>query len=106
MGLEEMRRHTPRQLFAMIDRLEVLDQPKGGMIELMLAQVISMIGNTGFREFEKPVQPKDFMPSLLSKKLSAVSEDGKPRRKPRMTKARKAALAAQFRQTFMHFVAK
>ena len=106
MSLEEMRRHTPRQLFAMIDRLEVLDQPKGGMVELMLAQIICMIGNTGFREFEKPLHPKDFMPSQLLKGQKANPEDGKPRRKPRITQKRKAALAQQFRETFMHFVPK
>jgi len=104
MSLEEMRRHTPRQLFAMIDRLEVIDRPKGGMVELMLAQVIAMIGNTGFREFKEPLQPKDFMPSLRMKKAAAVSN--RPPRKLRMTKKRQAALALQMREAFMHFVSK
>jgi hypothetical protein len=108
MSLEEMRRHTPRQLFAMIDRLEVIDRPKGGMVEIMLAQVIAMIGNTSFREFKEPLQPKDFMPSIWAKKAAATGgvNQGKSPRKPRMTKKKQMTLAAQFRDTFMHFVAK
>lgn len=105
MGLEEMRRHTPRQLFAMIDRVEVIDRPKGGVMEIMLAQVIAMIGNTGFREFKDPLQPKDFMPSIWKKK-AAHQHNGKAPRKTRMTKKRQAALAAQMRDTFMRFVGK
>jgi hypothetical protein len=108
MSLEEMRRHTPRQLFAMIDRLEVIDRPKGGIVELMLAQVIAMIGNTGFREFKEPLQPKDFMPSMRTKQAAEAcgQNHGRSPRKPRMTKKKKIALAAQLRDTFMHFVAK
>jgi hypothetical protein len=78
MSLEELRSLAPCQFFAMVDRLKALDRPRNGTIELMCAQLIAMVGNTGFREFKNPVDPKDFRPSLLVKHSHG---GGRPKRR-------------------------
>jgi hypothetical protein len=79
MSLDELRRLTPKQFFLMVDRLEILDRPRDRTIELMTAQLIAMVGNTGFRGFDKPLNPKDFMPSLITGKQNTKTIKRKTR---------------------------
>ena len=106
MSLEELRSITIRQFFLMVERLKDLDRPRDSTLEGMLGQLLAMVGNIGYTGLAKPLQAEDFMPSVWAKKASRELNHGKPPRKPRMTKAKKIALAAQFREAFMHFVAK
>jgi hypothetical protein len=95
MSLDELRSLTPRQFFLMVDRLEALDRPRNRTVELMTAQLIAMVGNTGFRGFDTPLNPKDFMPSLLIKKHA----DGK-----KMTKRKRSDIANNIRNVIHAFM--
>jgi hypothetical protein len=106
MGRSEFMEITPRYFHALCKQLERLDRQRDATLEVMLGQLLAMVGNIGYAGLEKPLQPQDFMPSQALAGRSAKLEDEKWRRKPRMTKARKIALAAQFREAFMYFVEK
>ena len=54
---------TPRQFSALARRNRQVEERKRYAMELMVAQCIAMVANTGFRSFEKPREPKEFMPS-------------------------------------------
>jgi hypothetical protein len=58
---------TMRQWNALRDRQTEKLRRGDSMVELMLAQTIAMIGNTGFRGYDKPRQPSEFMPTEWSK---------------------------------------
>ena len=49
------------QFAAMRDRLEVLDRPRGKTLEILIAQLTAIVGNTSFRGFKEPLATKDFM---------------------------------------------
>lgn len=76
--------------------------------DYMLSQIAAEIANShGYPRYKEWRKPTDFLPRWqLRKDQRQELEDEKPRRKPRMTKAKKMALAVQFRETFMRFVAK
>lgn len=104
MGREEFMQITPRYFQALCKQVEHLDRPRNTTLEIMVGQLLAMVGNIGYSGLEKPMRAQDFMPSEWAKKAAAAN--AKAVRKPRMTKKRQIALAAQFRETFMHFVAK
>ena len=104
MGRGEFMQITPRYFQALCKQVERLDRPRNTTLEIMVGQLLAMVGNIGYSGLEKPMRPHDFMPSEWVKK--ATRSKGKPPRKPRMTKKKQIALAAQLREAFMHFVAK
>lgn len=70
---------TPRLFRTLMDQHDLLLKRRDSMGELMIAQLIAMVANTGFRSFKSPRQAKEFMPS-------AWDQDGsKPAQKRKMT---------------------
>ena len=56
-----------RQWSALVKRHEERQRRRDSMGEIMQAQIVAMIANTGFRSFKDPRQPKEFMPSHWGK---------------------------------------
>ncbi len=96
LPLDEVMAMCPRQIFELRDRLEALDKPKNTTIELMVAQLIAMVGNTGFRSFEEPLKPLDFMPSRR-----IVKKKSEPQQKKRR---KRADIANEIRMTMMSWL--
>jgi hypothetical protein len=72
--------------------------------DYMLSQIAAEVANSsGFPRYKDWRKPREFLP-YWQLEAEEKSERGVSARKPRMTKARKQALADQFRSTFMHFV--
>jgi hypothetical protein len=91
MGRAEFMRITPRY-FARLTK-EHRDARERGerTMEYMLAQVISMVGNTGFKGWDEPRTPDMFMPSERKAKA-----DGSPTRQRNQSRAQ---IAKEVRET-------
>ena len=84
---------TPRQFDALLKRKKVETVAQ----EFLFAQLTSWIANTGFKSAAKQTAAKEFMPSEWAKTAKATGTSGKPKR---MTKKRRAAIAAGIRSMF------
>jgi hypothetical protein len=56
---------THRQWHALMQRHERRERRRDELAEVMIAQLIAMVANTGYREFKNVRQPSEFMPSAL-----------------------------------------
>lgn len=57
---------TPRQFDALCTqhqrRRRIARRESDQVVAVMMSQLIAMVANTGFRKFERPRQPEEFMP--------------------------------------------
>lgn len=75
MGLskaEFLRLNWP-QWDALRKRREEQREAADAMLEYMTAQLIAMVGNTGFKGWKEPRKPEEFMPSRLRRRAAAES---------------------------------
>jgi hypothetical protein len=106
MDWPELARCTPRYFEALVKRIRLNIERADRSRDFMLAQIAAEVANCyGYPRYKEWRKPTDFLPRWQLSEDRKMS-DGRSRRKPRMTKAKKMALAAQFRETFMRFVAK
>ena len=63
MGEREFYRLSFRQFDALRNRLREQQERRDGLMEYMLAQVVAMQANTGFRGWKEWKDVEDFMPS-------------------------------------------
>lgn len=89
MGWEQIRHFSPRYLAALLKAQREKTKLAGLPFELMMAQAIAMLGNTGFRGWEEPRRAEEFY----------ISPELRPKPK-RMTRKRKAAIATMMRDAF------
>lgn len=68
---------------ALCKRREEQREAADAMLEFMTAQLIAMVGNTGFKGWEKPRKPEEFMPSRMRKR-AAAEQRPKTRRQQEM----------------------
>lgn len=66
MSWEELRRITPRHFSRLVEEYQAAQASRERMGEFMMAQIVAMVANTGFRSFKEWREPKEFMPSLRS----------------------------------------
>lgn len=83
---------SPVQFAAMRDRLEALDRPRGRMLEILIAQLTAVVGNTSFRSFAEPQTTQSFMLTRLP--------EAKPERKSRRTSGVMEEAAENWREGF------
>lgn len=65
---EEFMRLSPRYFARLITDYQASRRRADEMVEVMMAQMIAMVANTGFRGYETVRQPQEFMPTLLRAK--------------------------------------
>lgn len=92
MDVAEVLRCTPMYMAELRRRYEENLTYEQRLTEVMLAQVVAMVANTGFRGFKDVRQPKEFMPSQWDR-------NAKVSRKVPL-KQRKAAVADVLRERF------
>jgi hypothetical protein len=86
---------TPRQLDALLKRHKSQTQST----ELLFAQIVSAVFNTGFRATEKPVSILDCMPSQWGKTANKPSASKSTA--VRMTKKKRVALSSSLNMVLM-----
>ena len=96
MGFEEFMSITPRYFDELMKqhRFNVERVERGR--DFMLSQVIAMIGNTGFRSFEEPRQPREFLPRWQTE------ESGKTN--PLKKRRKRSDIASQVRSVISAFM--
>lgn len=70
---------TPRYLNLLFERSDIKRKSDQWIHEVMGGQLIAMVGNTGFKGWEEPRKPEEYMPSEWAKKKG----DGATRRRSR-----------------------
>ena len=87
---------TPRQFDALLKRHHATKREDAALFELMIAQLTSVVMNTGFRSPKEPVSTREFMPTERAKQAQqSPSPKGK-----RLTKKRQKELARGIRAMF------
>jgi hypothetical protein len=89
MGRTEFMRLTPRYFARLTKEHREARERSERTVEFMLAQVVAMVANTGFKGWDKPRQPTEFMPSSASRGSGRA-----PARERRPRKARTDAIRA------------
>jgi hypothetical protein len=103
MGRDEFMDLTPRFFDGLVRQHREMREREERGRDFMLSQLIAMVANTGFARYKEVRKPNEFLPHWQRTERSG--KRGRER-KPRMTKGKHAALAAEMRATFMHFVVK
>ncbi len=70
MQTAEFLQVTPRQLGAFFEHQARVTQQENMLRDAMMAKIVAMVANTGFRSFEEPRHPHEFMhryPALVSR---------------------------------------
>ncbi|GEM_PF-5249029 len=80
MDVEEFLDITPRFFHALMEKRRDREERSQEMTELMGAQIVAMVRQCGFAQFEKPAAPKDFMPSEWRKKATKPKRTRRPTR--------------------------
>jgi hypothetical protein len=95
MGRAEFMRTTPRFFARLTREHREARERSERTLEYMLAQIVAMVANTGFKGWDEARKPDEFMPSRWKTEQAAAS--------PRQRRQSRAAIAKEVRETMSFF---
>lgn len=92
MGWDELRRISPRFFAKLAAEHKAAREREQWHGEFMLAQVIAMVANTGFKGWKEVRQPKEFMPTYLRQR----EEHSRPKTQDEIVRKLRRVVGAAF----------